>query len=280
MNDPSYLLSTIELLTDSLHEQSSVSIHDLLDAYATFVNRIRSQGQLLQLGDTLLPALAVLKPHKDAFIRALRRDVRLAHIDPLSPRLSLHELSFESGIHLNINIVTKQYARDSSSLCHHALCALTTIVRFPAFYSVFSGMFTLITVRARNSHYSEQDLSTLFGDVLDIALADQLPVLNEIKTYSLSLWALSCHRLPAAVLSSQRDNLFSALQRSLDRSRQPANIVLDGTKVGLCVHLLLSRAHIRLLGYFAYNRTSPIWISPSSFPATSPCDDKPMLRIF
>lgn len=101
----------------------------------------------------------------------------------------------------------------------------------------------------------------LFSDVLDIALADQLPVLSKAKTYSLSLWALGCHRLPVAVLGSRRDDIFSALQRSLDGARQPGNIVLDGLKVGLGVHLLFPRAHAFLPGYFAYNRTLPIWIS-------------------
>lgn len=274
MNDPSYLLATIQTLSDSLHEQSAVSTHDLLDAYTTFSNRIRSQGHLLRLSDTHLTALAFLKIHKDIFVRALRRDVFLAHIDPFS----FGETSFESGIHPNIDTVTKQYAADSSSLCHHALCALTTIFRFPAFQSVFSGVFTLISIRVRNSRYSEHDLSTLFGDVLNIALADQLPVLNAAKTYSLSLWALSCHRLPRAVLSSRKDDMYFVLQRSLDR--QSVNIVLDGIKVRSCRHLLFSCAHVWLLGSFTYNRTSPIRISPSSFPVTSPSGDTPTLWIF
>ncbi|KAH0832070.1 hypothetical protein J3R83DRAFT_12978 [Lanmaoa asiatica] len=216
LEDPSYLLSIVETITDSLHEQSSASIHDLLDAYATFANRVRSQCQLLEACNTLLPALAPLKIHKDAFIRALRRDVRLAHTDPLStlsrPRLLWDDLSFGSSIHIKVD--AKQYARDSSSLCHHALCALATIFRFPAFHFVFP----------------EHDLSILFGDVLDIALADQLPVFNEAKTYSLSLWTLGSHRLPVTVLSFRRDDVFSALRRSLDGARQPGNLVLDTLK--------------------------------------------------
>lgn len=150
LEDPSYLLSIVETISDSLHEQSSTSIHDLLDAYATFANRVRSQSQVLDACDTLLPALSPLKIHKDTFIRALRRDVRLAHIDPLSAlsrhRLSLDDTLLGSSMHLNIKVDAKQYARDSSSLCHHALCALTTIFRFPAFHLVFPGMSSLIQV--------------------------------------------------------------------------------------------------------------------------------------
>ncbi|KAF8133804.1 hypothetical protein EV363DRAFT_1567111, partial [Boletus edulis] len=214
LQDPSYLLSIIQVIADSLHYQSSASIHGLLDAYVTFVNRVRSQGQLLEAGDPSLPALAPLGVHKDNFVRALKRDVRLAHFDSFStlshPPASLDETS----IHLSIKFDTKQYARDSSSLCHHALCALTTICRFPVLYVAFP----------------EHDLSSLFGDILDIALADKLPVLNEEKTYSLSLWALGCHRLPVTVLCSRQDDVCSALQQSLDGARQPGNIVLDGMK--------------------------------------------------
>ncbi|KAG6377109.1 hypothetical protein JVT61DRAFT_1160 [Boletus reticuloceps] len=214
LQDPSYLLSIIQVIADSLHDQSSASIHGLLDAYVTFVNRVRSQSQLLEAGDTSLPALAPLGVHKDNFVRALKRDVRLAHFDPFStlshPPASLDETS----IHLNIKIDTRRYARDSSSLCHHALCALTTIFRFPVLYIAFP----------------EHDLSSLFSDILDIALADKLPVLNEEKTYSLSLWALGCHRLPVTVLRSRQDDICSALQQSLDGARRPGNIVLDGMK--------------------------------------------------
>lgn len=116
-----------------------------------------------------------------------------------------------------------------------------------------------LTVRAHNSRYTEHDLSSLFGDVLDIALADQLPVLNEAKTYSLSLWALGCHRLPLGVLGCRRDDVCSAIQRSLDGARQPGNTVLDGLKVGLCTLLFLP-SHI-VLGYFAYNRSRSLGIS-------------------
>lgn len=113
--------------------------------------------------------------------------------------------------------------------------------------------------RAHNSRHSERDLSSLFGDVLDIALADHLPVLNEAKTYSLSLWTLGCHRLPATVLDSRRDDLLSALQRSLE-ARQSGNIVLDGLKVGFGPYLLFLRL---ILPYQAISHT--IECHPSAF---------------
>lgn len=227
------MLSTVETITDSLHEKSFTSIHDLLDAYATFANRLRSQSQRLDACGALPHALAPLKTHKDKFIRALRRDARLAHIDPLStPRSSLDDTLLGNSMYLHVKVHARQYTRDSSSLCHHALCALTTIFRFPAFHFVFPGMSDLIRLRPHNSYYSEHDLSLLFGDVLDIALAERLPFFNEAKTYSLSLWTLSSHRLPLTVLGSRRDDIFSALQRALDGERQPGNIVLDGLKVG------------------------------------------------
>ena len=127
MNDPLYLFSAVDTLT-----YASVSVHDLLDAYATFTNRVILHAHLLQ-GETPPPAMTLLRTHKDDLVRALRRDVRRALIGPL-------DLSFEGA-----KIVSEQ---DASWLCHHALCALTTIFQFPAFHSVFSGMFTGITCQS------------------------------------------------------------------------------------------------------------------------------------
>lgn len=144
LHEPAYLLSVIETIADSHYHPSSAGIHVLLDAYATFVNRVRFQSHILESCDALLPALAPLSLHKDNFVRALRRDIRLAHVDPFSTpsRPSLDESVF----HINIKIDTKQYARDSSALCHHAICALTTIFRFPVFYLAFSGVTSFISV--------------------------------------------------------------------------------------------------------------------------------------
>lgn len=84
-----------------------------------------------------------------------------------------------------------------------------------------------------HSRYAEHDLSSLFGDVLDRARAECLP---GSRVLSLSLGALSCHRLPLAVLSLRRDDVFFVLQRSLDSTRHPANIIGDSLKVGPCIY--------------------------------------------
>ncbi|KIK91247.1 hypothetical protein PAXRUDRAFT_830994 [Paxillus rubicundulus Ve08.2h10] len=218
LEDPSYLLSAVETVTDSFHEHSSISTHDLLDAYSTFSSRIRSQSQVLQDGNRRLPSLDCLRDHKDTFIRALRRDVCVAHINSFSTfspsPLSSDEAMSGGSIHANIGIDTKQHARNSSLLCVHALCALATVFRFPALHYLFTV----------------QDLYELLGDVLGIALADQLPVLNSAKIYSLSLWILGCHRLPCAVLSARHDEMISALRRSLKSARQLGSFAVDGLK--------------------------------------------------
>ncbi|KAF9221620.1 hypothetical protein BS17DRAFT_785072 [Gyrodon lividus] len=218
LEDPSSLLSVIETITDSFHEHSLISVHDLLDAYSTFSSRTRSQSWMLRDYDRLPPYLNCLKVHKDNFLSALRRDIGLAHINSFSffscSPLSLDEAMSGGNTHTNINIDAKQHARDSSSLCVHALCVLATIFRFPVFHFLFTV----------------HDLSELLGDVLGIALADQLPVLNSAKIYSLSLWVLGCHRLPLAVLSARHDELISALRRSLKCARRPGSVAVDGLK--------------------------------------------------
>lgn len=122
---------------------------------------------------------------------------------------------------------------------------------------------------AHSSLYSELDLSILFGDVLDIALAGQLPVLNRAKTYSLSLWALSSHRLPAAVVSSRQDDVLAVLQRCFGGARQPDSVAFDGLKVRSSVRFLFPPSHAFLPGHFAHDRTLSISISRSSFSAAA-----------
>jgi hypothetical protein len=145
LEDPAYLLSAVETITDSFHEHSSISAHDLLDAYSTFSSRIRSQSQVLQDCNKRLPSLDCLRIHKDIFIRALRRDVCVAHINPFSAfsrsPLSSDEAMSGGSIHANISIDAKQHAKNSSSLCVHALCALATVFRFPALHYLFTGAF-------------------------------------------------------------------------------------------------------------------------------------------
>lgn len=148
LKDAAYMRSVVETITDSLLPHSSATAHDILDAYVTFTNRVRAHSPRLETYDGApLPALAPLKTHKDNFIRALRRDIRLAHYDPLLPisypPLSSDQPALESSIHPDVRADAKQHARVSSSLCQHALCALMVLFRFPALYSLFHGMFSL-----------------------------------------------------------------------------------------------------------------------------------------
>ncbi|KIJ62577.1 hypothetical protein HYDPIDRAFT_41726 [Hydnomerulius pinastri MD-312] len=218
LKDSSYLLSAVETITDSLNDITATSAHDLLDAYNTFSNRVRSQSQMLHDCNEPLPTLDCLQRHKGAFFQALRRDIGLAHVDSFlalsRPRLSSDEITLGVDSHTNIRVDAKQHARDSSSLCGYALCALAAIFRFPAFHSLFTV----------------HELSELLGDVLGIALATQLPVLNGAKIRSLSLWILGCHRLPLAAVSARNTEIFSALQRSLGGTIQPGGTALDGLK--------------------------------------------------
>lgn len=141
LEDPSYLLSTVETIVDSINDRSLISAHDLLDAYNTFSSRIRFQSQALQDCDRQLPALDCLKLHNDVFLQALQRDIRLAHVDPflalLRPTISSDEAIHTGPSLTNTRIDAKQCARNSSLLCNHALCALAAIFRFPALYSLF-----------------------------------------------------------------------------------------------------------------------------------------------
>ncbi|KAI6129803.1 hypothetical protein EDD16DRAFT_1157120 [Pisolithus croceorrhizus] len=86
LHDPSYLLSAIETIKNSLEDCSSVSSHDLLDAYNTLSRRLKSESQALQESTTSFPAFECIASNRDHLFKAFRRDTGFAHIDPVFHR--------------------------------------------------------------------------------------------------------------------------------------------------------------------------------------------------
>ncbi|KAH7885264.1 hypothetical protein F5I97DRAFT_2032165, partial [Phlebopus sp. FC_14] len=217
LEDTSYLLSAVETITDSVQDRSFASVHDLMDAYSTFSNRIRSQSQVLQSCDKPFPAFDCLVHHKAAFIQALRRDIGLAHSDPLfisSRSRSYGESLPDAAAITHVTSDTRQYARNTSLLCNYALCSLGVIIKFPAF----------------NSLFTVTELTELLGDVLSITLAQNLPILNGAKTFSLSLLILGSHRLPLESVIPLTAKIHSALRRTLEGPDLTTSTAVDGLK--------------------------------------------------
>ncbi|KAH7919238.1 hypothetical protein BV22DRAFT_1075479 [Leucogyrophana mollusca] len=235
LHDPTYLKSPIDSIIGSLPNHSHISAHDLMDAYNTFTNRVRALGEQPLDGRCSIPALQYLELRTVSLTQALRRDIQLAHVDPFS--FESHQHTFPQADSLtstqDITPDAIQRARDMSSLCLYALCALSVIVRFPVLYAMFSS--------------ASDNLNALLDDVLNITHAQRLPVHNSRKTYSLSLWVIQFQRLPLATLSLRSLIIVGALGRTLER--EPAQndvgaVAIDGLK-GIR-HLVTNHASVFL----------------------------------
>lgn len=142
LDDSSYCFSVVETLRDSVEDCSSVSFHDLLDAYNTLVRKVQSQGQALQACDKQPPAFKCFLSCASILFQAFRRDIRLAHVDPLSADVSF-PFSQERRSPYNTDSLAnlKQRARNLSILCSYALSALAVVFRFTALFSLFTGRY-------------------------------------------------------------------------------------------------------------------------------------------
>ncbi|KAI6114400.1 hypothetical protein F5141DRAFT_1106378 [Pisolithus sp. B1] len=219
LRDPSYLLSAIETIKNSLEDCSSVSSHDLLDAYNTLSRRLKSESQALQESTTSFPAFECIASNRDHLFKAFRRDIGFAHIDPFSTdkpsSRAPKDLLLSSIRSAEMGSIQIQRARDLSCLCNYPLSTLAVIFKFVS----LSSLFTIA------------NLTELFGDVLSIVLAKDLPVFNSPKTVSLSLWILRSQCLPWATIRPREIGLVSALQHSLNGSKTSSHTALDGLKV-------------------------------------------------
>lgn len=138
-----YLVSPLETLLESLEDPNAdyISLHDVIEAYNTLSNRIRSQACAFLDVEPSILALAPLKEHLPQLAQILRRDIRRALVDPpsdLRRGQAMEDSPVSDGSMLDDEI---QHARNLATLSHHALRFLSDIFRFPALYSLFPGVY-------------------------------------------------------------------------------------------------------------------------------------------
>jgi hypothetical protein len=135
MDFPAYFRSPIETLSDSLTYESSISLHDLIDAYSTLSMRIRSQSATIVHVDNNHIALRPLKLFSGEIYQCLRRDIRIALDDPFSE-------DFMTPKFLDVETDNVKYARDVLALSLHSLRFISDLFRFQALHSMFSSEST------------------------------------------------------------------------------------------------------------------------------------------
>ena len=145
LNMASFFKSPIATFAESLEDVDSdhISIHDLLEAYATMSSRIKATASLLQEADTGYPALGFLREHATTVYRCLYRDIRRALADscPTRPFDHVGSISYFVGIsdhEAPANM--KKQVNDVSAVCHAALVLVSNIFKFTSISAVFVGM--------------------------------------------------------------------------------------------------------------------------------------------
>ncbi|KAG9223700.1 hypothetical protein CCMSSC00406_0004959 [Pleurotus cornucopiae] len=174
-----FLYSPIETLLESIAEE--ISVHDVIEAYNLFSNRIQANIQLMTTHDLALP---ILQRHSSAIANALHRDIQSL----FNPRSSLAE---EDTYNASENVL----------LCHEALRLVSNIFTFPALFRCFNN----------------STLSPLLSLVISTSGLgpSKAPPLCQPKTILLVVWLLKMQRLPVEVLVSNRAAVTSVLRRCI-----------------------------------------------------------------
>jgi hypothetical protein len=139
MWDPSYLLSPLETLSQSIQDPGyeCITLHDITESYNILSIRIRAEMKDILSANEPLPALAVMKTHASDLAECLDRDIRLALASPFSREPSPPALSFYTDDLLREDEL--QNAIDLATASHHALRLLSMIFAFPSLSSIFKG---------------------------------------------------------------------------------------------------------------------------------------------
>ncbi|EIW80983.1 hypothetical protein CONPUDRAFT_72825 [Coniophora puteana RWD-64-598 SS2] len=230
LDDPTYLQSPLHTLADSFKLGSHVDVPSLLDAYDTFVHRVKSQAQGFQerLGE--IPAAKQIRQQSSDVIQALRRDIGLAHYDPIGNLATCG--SPESRL---LSEDCLKAAKEASLICQRALCLWHIVIHFRAISEQFSGNnYSCHTTPFLTSICLAHDILSVLDDVIKIYLCEALPALNGRKIQSLAICSIHLQQLPHGLLQSKQRDIVEVTKCAL--SSGESTKFFDGIKV-MC-HLL------------------------------------------
>ncbi|KAF8628189.1 hypothetical protein AX15_004051 [Amanita polypyramis BW_CC] len=217
---PFYFTSPLNTLLESLHDPdcNQVTIHDIMEAYCCFSDRIRTTAKSFVHTERIYAALKILEEHSVELVQVLRRDLRRALSDP--PLHSQHSFNlYPHNISHGFSDDDAQHILDSAKLAQHALCLISDICIFRPLYSLFSA----------------SAFQTILDDVLAFTVAPELSMLNGSKICTFIVWILQVQQLPAEILLSRKDDILLTLTKAV-RGRFGPQAVMDGLKA---THALL-----------------------------------------
>ena len=215
------------------------SLQDLIQAYTSLAARLRNCITGNTDADASWPLFQPLRKHRDAFVKAVVRDICQVFVDPLeesasvadtptSPREPPREPPSTSSLPSPRESPRKKKrgmseeqvkrARDLCGVCHAAMRLLSVIFTLPSLCALFDGTWVASTVYALLTRFvpSDEELGCMFTQVIAIPLAKQLPTPNARKTCALAIWLIQTQRLPAEVLEPAKDPIAYAIRRGIE----------------------------------------------------------------
>ncbi|KAJ7784377.1 hypothetical protein B0H16DRAFT_1876842 [Mycena metata] len=272
---PAYFMSAAETLLESMGPNADdISVHDLIEAYNTFSQRIRAQIRGILTAEVPLPALNSLAECCHQLGEVLRRDLKRTREEPF-PQSRLTSVGLDS-----VQSIPELYeeeiriSRDLALLSQQVLRLLSDIFSFPALHSIFST----------------NDLRLILGELLVLGSASHLPGPASRRTWTLLVWILSVQTLPSVVLSPAKCEIATVLKRAvngeigqdqakldaLQASSQllkqyPSLFISPLSTVFPCIlqHLIADSANIRLQAVNALGRFALAKINTLSTTANS-----------
>ncbi|KAI0632232.1 hypothetical protein C8Q77DRAFT_1197483 [Trametes polyzona] len=217
-----YFRSPINVLIASLEADTSAdhTLHDVLDAYATFSLRIKAVSSLLSQAKDYV-ALRYLKSNVTSLARCIQRDLRRALREPFTSDSHTKGVGTASSTVFptpGSSSAAVNTIRDIAAICHHALQLLSDIFHFPGLFSLFP----------------QSVLTQLLKDVIVISRHPELPILDDEKTRTLATWSLSILKLPKTVIAASADSL---------------QVLLEGMSASACPAMLCNVVHNLLSRY-------------------------------
>ncbi|KAF7298881.1 GLOBIN domain-containing protein [Mycena indigotica] len=179
-------------------EGDHISVHDLIEAYSTLSNRIRTQIRpLLDLPNLNPPALLPLKECSSQLSFALKRDLKRSREQPFDSSYASWS-PLETSLQKDADEL--RLLRDNAELEQHVLRFVSEIFAFVPLFSLFST----------------DDLRSILEELIILGTSLALPNSTAIRTWTFIVWTISAQNLPPVVLNPLNQPLASFLKRAFD----------------------------------------------------------------
>ncbi|KAF7314420.1 GLOBIN domain-containing protein [Mycena kentingensis (nom. inval.)] len=208
---PDYFISAaIALFEYGGLEGDNLSIHDLIEAYASLSNRIRSQIKRL-LANSEVPAFVPLKPRAFELGDAIVRDLKRARQEPFNAGAASWN-PLDSSVQREAE--QERVSRDLVELGHYVMRFVSEIFSFAPLSALFPA----------------HDLRTFLDEILAFGTVPSIPNPSSRRICSFVVWTLSAQNLPSEALLPVPRPLVSMLQRALDGQLGNESTPLDALK--------------------------------------------------